>query len=641
VISERTILLVRERCDIQSVISETVKLVRRGRSWVGLCPFHKERSPSFHVTPERGMYHCFGCGEHGNVYTFVMRIEGMTFPEAVRRLAERAGIEIEETATEQQRKEEQAARKGKEDLYAVGHLAAHYYETMLREHPLAKVAQDELERRALVSASPTDAVANALQAFRLGYAPAGWDGLATFLRQQGVSPHTAEQAGLLLPRSSGGGHYDRFRNRLMFPVIDLQGRVVAFSGRILPDPQTGLVDKETGKYINSPETPVYRKGELVFGLFQARQSIRQAEEAVLVEGNFDVVSLHARGITNVVAPLGTAFTPEQGAMLKRFSHQVVLLFDGDAAGRKAVRSAQEPCKRAGLMAKAAVLPQGMDPDDFCRLKGAEAMQAVVKSSRGLIEHLIAATLDEGFERGDAEEKAARVREVSELLAGETDPTVRMMAGRYADDIAGRFVTRDERLGMADASTFRALVKSVEATVARVKAAGTSVQGAAAPAAKVSRDPVVEAFLGSLFDFPALLAEPAVTELLSSLDGDAVFVVAALRQIGDGEFFGLDTDEFLAKVPPSFHAFALYRLAAPEFQDIETAREKLLENAAKLKMRALTRENALDRQEAARAEAQGDDDAAMAYLREMSERARKKARLGSNKGRLGSPGKGTS
>jgi DNA primase len=625
VISDATIRQVRDRANIQAVVAETVKLARRGRSYVGLCPFHQERSPSFHVTPERGVYHCFGCGEHGNAITFVMKTEGMTFPEAVRSLAERFGVIIEENASEQQRKDEQAQRKAREDLYAVGSLAALFFEKMLAEHPGAHVAREELERRALTVGSGEEAgpVAAALKSFRVGYAPAEWAGLATFLRSQGASAHVAEQTGLLLPRSSGGGYYDRFRNRLMFAVIDLQGRVVGFSGRILPDPQTGLVDKETGKYINSPETPIYRKGETVFGLFQARQAVRQAECAVIVEGNFDVVSLHARGIRNVVAPLGTAFTVEQATQVKRFCPAVTLLFDGDSAGRKAVRAAREPCKKADLIVKAAVLPQGMDPDDFCRTRGPEAMSSMIRSAKGLIEHLIAAALDESFVTADSQEKAARAKEVIEILSSEEDPTVRAMAHKFADDVAARLMTRDERTGMADATTFRALVRTIEAALVKKPASS----GTPRPPQVRPMDPVLDEVLGALMDFPQLLSEPVHDEGLSYVDGDAVLVVAALRETGRAdEASGLDSENFLAKVPPAFHSFALHRFAAPVHQDIDIARTQLTANLTKLKVRALSRENAIVSQEAAWAETSGDSDGALEMLRQIQERAQQKRRM---------------
>src|SRR6185437_8889083 len=285
-ISPETIALVKERTDLVALVAETVKLTRVGRSFKGLCPFHNEKTPSFHVNPDRGFFHCFGCKESGGAIDFVMKVEGQTFPEAVRMLAERAGIEIVDTFTDQQRREDNAARKGKEDLYAVSNAAATFFERCLRgraAHPLAHHAIAELARRDLRFPDVDDAVGEAaragdvLQAFRIGYAPYGWDGLAQYLRQQGISPSLAERVGLLVPRTSGSGHYDRFRHRLMFAVNDAQGRVIAFSGRALPDPPaeelaalritgpTTAPDAAPAKYINSPESPIYTKGEHLFG----------------------------------------------------------------------------------------------------------------------------------------------------------------------------------------------------------------------------------------------------------------------------------------------------------------------------------------------------------------------------------------
>src|SRR4051794_27463293 len=339
-ISPETIALVKERTDIVALVAETVKLKRMGRRFLGLCPFHQEKSPSFNVNAERGVFHCFGCKESGGAVDFVMKVEGHTFPEAIRMLAERAGIEVAETLTDQERREAGAARKAKDDLYGVNGSAGTFFERSLRgasAHPLARYAREELVRRGLPLPEENDGVGEAarigdtLQAFRIGYAPYGWDALASYLRQQGISPVVAEKVGLLVPRSSGSGHYDRFRHRLMFAVTDVQGRVIAFSGRALPDPSpeelaslniagpTTTPDAAPAKYINSPESPIYTKGDHLFGLYQARQAIRQGGEAVLVEGNFDVVALHARGVGNVVAPLGTAFTPAQARLLKRFA----------------------------------------------------------------------------------------------------------------------------------------------------------------------------------------------------------------------------------------------------------------------------------------------------------------------------------
>ncbi len=622
-ISAATIELVKARTDVVAVVGETVKLTRRGRSWVGLCPFHQERSPSFHVTPERGFYHCFGCNESGNAISFVMRVFGLSFPEAVRRLAERAGIVVEDDASPLDRSRAEAERRSRDELYAVMNTAAAFYVEALQAHPTARVAQDELARRGLVPGAPTDAIATALSAFRIGYAPADWDALALHMKRHGVSPAQCEKAGLLLPRQGGGGHYDRFRNRLMFAVIDLQGRVVAFSGRVLPDPKTGIVDKETGKYVNSPETPLYRKGETIFGLFQARQAIRDAGAAVLVEGNFDVVSLHARGVGHVVAPLGTAFTPEQAQLLRRFAPSVVLLFDADAAGRKAVRRAMDPCRQAGLVAKAAVLPEGTDPDELARTRGPDAVRAVLKAADGLLEHLIRRSLDEGFSRGDAAERAARVKEVTELLASESDPTVRALAETYADTIAGELAAHDLSLGrQIDVRSFRALSQRVVAALRRPEP----------PAARVDerRDPVTDAIVGALLDFPDLLDDEEIVGRLAVLGGDAVFFVSALRAAQDAAparaLSGAELEGFLAAVPPSFHVFASRRLASPVHEELATARADLVANAAKLQVRTLSRDHEALAEDMARAQARGDDDEALELLRAAQESARRKRGL---------------
>jgi len=227
----------------------------------------------------------------------------------------------------------------------------------------------------------------------------------THLRAQGVSPALAEVLGLIVPRKGSGGHFDFFRNRLVFAINDTQGRVVGFSGRVLPDPETGEVDKKTGKYINSPESPIYKKSDTVFGLFQARQAIRHRELAIVVEGNFDVVSLHAKGFQHVVAPLGTAFTESQARLIRRFSPRVTLMFDGDAPGQDAVRKSRGVCAAAGLDARVAALPSGLDPDDFLRSKGPESLERLLGQARSVIEYLIDNVLDDNFPKSNPNEQA--------------------------------------------------------------------------------------------------------------------------------------------------------------------------------------------------------------------------------------------
>lgn len=356
VIGQDTLDRIRRETDLVALIGESLKLSKRGRSFVGLCPFHKEKSPSFHVNPERGFYHCFGCHESGDAIKFVQKLEGLDFIEAVRRLAERTGIEVVDNVSDAERREQAEARRRSEELFEVSALAASYFERMLREHPLASFARDELARRSLVPEQPTDSIADALQAFRVGYAPYGWDGLSKHLRDDRGSLQAAQKVGLVLERKSGSGYYDRFRHRLMFAVMDSKGRVVAFSGRMLDEPPRSALSAlgleapsesadKPAKYINSPESSIYRKREALFGIHQARQAIRDADRTIVVEGNFDVVSLHARGQKNVVAPLGTAFTPEQATQIKRLTPQIVLLFDGDAAGS---RPRSQRCRRASI-----------------------------------------------------------------------------------------------------------------------------------------------------------------------------------------------------------------------------------------------------------------------------------------------------
>jgi DNA primase len=613
VISPDTIALVRDRTDIVAVISEGVpSLKRKGRTWVGLCPFHKEKTGSFNVNPDRGFFHCFGCKESGSAIDFVMKHDGMTFPEAVRSLAERAGIPIEEEHAE--RSDVDRQKKQRDGLYAVSQLAATYFEQQLHEHPHRSYALGELARRALIPGwaqhemgSPGHpvtperqaAIDDTLQAFRIGYAPSGWDGLATFLRQQGVSPMTAEAVGLLVPRSSGTGHYDRFRHRLMFSVLDVQGRVIAFSGRALaPLPEDVAKEDKPAKYINSPESPIYTKGQALFGLYQARHAIRQAETATLVEGNFDVVSLHAQGVANVVAPLGTAFTIDQAKLLKRFTSEVVLLFDADAAGKKAVKLARETCTEAKLTAKVAQLPKGNDPDDFVRSKGAGALQQVVLAALGMLEDEF-----ESLRSGNIYEKKDALDRVRRLLTSEEDPLVRSMAKTYADRLAGR-------MDLIGGDAFQALERSVMQALAQ--AGPRPEPGPTRSEARVSRRPAGSMeraeIVGALIEYPSLLVEPEVQETLTFLEGPSAATVAALSRAIAGATYvkaidvphpegesheirekSLDTSVFLAQIPPAIQAFASERLAAPQHATREEALRHLLENGRKLRKVMLERE----------------------------------------------------
>jgi DNA primase len=581
-ISKDTISLVRDRTDLVAVISENVpSLKKRGRRFIGLCPFHKEKTPSFNVNPDSGLYHCFGCKESGDAFRFLEKIEGYAFAEAVRVLAERAGIPIEEerstTPSDADRhKKERAA------LYAAMQMAATWYEEQMAAHPRATFALEELARRSL---GPAD---EAVRAFRVGYAPDGWEGLASFLKKQGVSPAVGETVGLLVPRSSGSGYYDRFRHRLMFAVLDGQGRVVAFSGRALPSPPADEGSREGSrgdprepppKYINSPESPIYLKGATLFGLWQARHAIRQAETAIVVEGNFDVVSLHARGVTNVVAPLGTAFTTDQAKLLRRYAVDVTLLFDGDLAGRKAAGAALDPCEQAGLDVNVAVLPNGTDPDEFVRTKTVEALGHVTAQARGLREYLIDTELDGSFNPANSRELSARVDKVCAMIAGEKDSIRRAVLKSRADDALGRLdLVRFARGAIGPVRR----KFDVAARTGRVSVGPRPYEARVRP-----RRPGEEerkAIVGAILEFPALLEDSAVRGELELLEGESARIVAAIakctRVTASGEK-RVDDTEFLAQMTPAIQAFAIARLAAPVNETLEEARATVSANSKKL------------------------------------------------------------
>jgi DNA primase len=633
VIGQDTLDRVRQEANVVEIIGESVKLQKRGRSYVGLCPFHKEKTPSFHVNAERGFYHCFGCHESGDAIKFVQQTEGLSFLDAVRRLAERLGIEIVETASDLERKQQSEARRRQNELYEIGTAAASYFERMLREHPLADFAVDELNRRGLTPATPTDAIADALQAFRLGYAPFGWDGLSRHLKDAGFSLAAVEKVGLIAPRKSGSGYYDRFRHRLMFAVVDLQGRIIAFSGRALAEPPAerlralGLEPSNSSeapaKYVNSPESPVYKKREAVFGLYQARQAVRSTDGCVIVEGNFDVVSLHARGMKHVVAPLGTAFTLEQARAIKRFTPNVTLLFDPDTAGRRAALASRDVCRAAGLNVKVATLPEGADPDELVRTRGVEQLGRILGAAKPMLEYLIDLSLEEGFAQNDAATRARKVREVTELIASEDDPTVRALARQHADRLAAR-------LGISDVRTFQALEASIRAALNRPLGPDAKQGEARVPPpyrarSRDRKEDLALEVIGALLDFPELFSEPESEQAASLLEGDAAAALAALRQAWSSG--STDPETVLAKLAGPIHPFARARWAAPRHERLVDAKAELVGNLKKLESLDWSREKSLVVEELERVERTGDFEQQTTLLQERARRARERmARL---------------
>lgn len=353
---------IKSATDIVDVVGDYVRLKRAGSNFKGLCPFHDEKTPSFNVNIARGIYKCFGCGEGGDVIAFVERAEGLSFVEAVRHLAERAGIELPEEGAA-----DPAASEAESILHALRFAARFYFEQLTRT--------DEGREKGLAYFRDRGFTKETIQKFGLGYAPDRWDGLLQAARAAQIRPEILEKAGLVLPRKSGGGYYDRFRGRTIFPILSHVGKVLGFGGRIL--------ESEEGqpKYINSPETRVYHKGQVLYGLHQGKQAIRAEEEAILVEGYTDVISLHQAGVENVVAASGTALTSDQVRLISRFAKRIVLLFDADSAGAAAALRSIDLILKEGMAVYAVALPEQSDPDSFVREKGAEAFRHVVRHDR--------------------------------------------------------------------------------------------------------------------------------------------------------------------------------------------------------------------------------------------------------------------
>ena len=628
-IADDAIDQIRARANLADIIGESVKLTRKGRSLLGLCPFHKEKSPSFNVNEERGFYHCFGCKASGDVFKFVQETEGLTFMEAVRSLAERTGVELIDDLSGDERKR-RAAEKREEALYDVSRTAALFYQQMLETHALAHFAHAELKKRGLPYKGPAKPV---LESFAVGYAPDSWDALSLHLTKAGHDLRAAEAVGLLVTRRQGNGYYDRFRHRLMFAIVDVQGRTVGFSGRALPPAQPNE-DEAPAKYINSPESPIYSKRSTVFGLYQARNTLRSGTACVLVEGNFDVVSLHAAGFSQTVAPLGTAFTVEQGRLIRRFTPNVTLLFDGDGAGKKAAIASREPARESDLYARVARLPEGVDPDDFVRKRGPEALSSLLGAASGMLDYLIEETLDERFVAADAKERGERINRVVQLLKSEDDPNVRALAQQHADRLAGRLGVD---LGVDNARTFHELRASIEQNLR--KPTGTGLHAGNRAAEKRARQSSLgKSILGAVLDFPQMLDDERFLESSIFFQGELAAAIACLRggtttakhpethPPGAPNSARPELHRILDRLPSGLRDFAAQRLAAPRHEQLESARVELFANLDKLRRMELTRASSSTLGEMERARREGDFEQELALLQQQVTRARGKRGL---------------
>jgi len=393
-IPEEIIERVKLEANLVDVISDYVRLRRAGKNWLGLCPFHDDKRPSFNVEPVRGIYKCFSCGKGGNVFTFLMEHNGWEFPETVRYLAQRLGIEIPEDARDRQEYSENERL-----VAAVREAGRFYYRTLKSEIGLP--AQAYFRKRGF-----TDETINK---FGLGYAPDEWEATLSRLMEAGYSESELDRAGLIIKREGRKGYYDRFRGRTMFPIFTATGRVVGFGARRMTE------DPDQPKYINTPETPIYQKSRVLYGLYQAKDSIRKSGVALFVEGYADVISLHQAGVETAIATCGTAMTPEHADLVSRYTSRVVLVFDSDQAGKSATERGIDVLLRQGLDVSVLRLPDGEDPDTFVRKFGAREFERRLSDSVSFLEFR-ARTLKNAGDFDAPDRKAEAIRSIVSTIA---------------------------------------------------------------------------------------------------------------------------------------------------------------------------------------------------------------------------------
>ena len=384
---------IKSRVDIAQIIGEKVALKQRGQRFLGLCPFHSEKTPSFTVSPEMGIFKCFGCGTVGDVFTFLEKHDGMTFVEALEFLAEKTGVKLERRVVDDR------LQQVEKQIFEINHLAAEFYHYILTKHKAGEKAREYLKSRHTTQ--------SAIETFNIGYSPNQWDNLFKFLTKKGYPSELIEKAGLAIRRARLTGqqvnrstgrdsavfqpvslpafqpvhHYDRFRGRVMFPLRDVRGQILGFAGRKIPsETEESADDHQEAKYINSPETPVYHKAKNLFGIFENREDIRKKGEAVLVEGEFDCLSSWQAGVRNVVAVKGTALTPDQVKLIRRYARKVVVCLDADSAGQEALIRSLPILEHHGLSSRAITLPAGeKDPDEMAKSSPAKWKELVEKS----------------------------------------------------------------------------------------------------------------------------------------------------------------------------------------------------------------------------------------------------------------------
>lgn len=420
-IPDEKIAELRERINIVDIISDYVSLKKVGKNYKGLCPFHSEKTPSFTVNEEKQIFHCFGCNSGGNVFNFVMKMDHLSFPEVVRELAKRYGVDLPKIKMFDA---DQGETLKREKLFNLNKLALSYYHNLLVNEEEGREARGYLKNRGIGDEVIID--------HRLGYARNSWDGLLNFLSKRKVLLSLAEEVGLIIQKK-GRGFYDRFRGRIIFPIINPHGKVIGFGGRVLDD--------TLPKYLNSPESPIYNKSNSLYGLNVAKDFIRSEDKVVIVEGYFDLLSLNQYGIKNVVATLGTALTQSHIKALKRYTKNMITIFDADEAGEKAVIRSFDVFLKDHISPKIAALPSGFDPDSLVKKVGGEGFREIIAGSIPLIEFVISETIKK-HDTSSAEGKKNIIEEIVPVLAKIEN---RVERGLYIQEVSNRLGVKEETI----------------------------------------------------------------------------------------------------------------------------------------------------------------------------------------------------
>ncbi|HEY2971743.1 MAG TPA: DNA primase [Pyrinomonadaceae bacterium] len=500
----------KHQADIVRVVQDYVQLKKKGANWMACCPFHKEKTPSFSVSPAKEIFYCFGCHKGGSVFNFVMEMERVSFPDAIKLVAEKSGVPLPKLIDDSRF---EARRQESEEVIELNKWALEWWEQQLESSGEARIARDYLLRREITEETR--------QTFRLGYAPDSWDALSIYLRQKGASQDQIDRSGLVVKKEEGGS-YDRFRGRLIFPVMDIQGKSIAFGGRTLRD--------EDAKYINSPETAAYVKGRNLFGLNLTRDEIRRAGFAILVEGFLDLIVPYQFGIRNVVASLGTALTPDQAKLAARFAGKVVVNYDGDNAGVQAAKKAIEILLGEDLEVKILVLPDNSDPDEFIRKSGALEYQR----QRGEAQPHIQFVIDQAVRDRKLSNPADKEAAIDEVL-----PYIRAVRSRIQK--REYFDIAMDSLRISDAALRRELWHSIRTGIGQ----GARVGQTAVKRAHVKPTVAEERLLELLLADEKL--RPMVLPKLEPGDYDDLPTAPIFRALLEGEREGTPIDfDFLSR-----------------------------------------------------------------------------------------------